>query len=130
MDLIQGTHPTVSFCTDTLLTCCTDWTLSFLASHENLRPYAPYVGKAYGYMAALKSYTTPILVQVYNKPDLATAALLLIILFVSLKILNMVYQTFVFWVRTAVRVVFWALGPLCFCCVQHRMMVITQVCSV
>jgi hypothetical protein len=64
-------------------------------------------------MAALKSYTTPILTQVYNKPDLATVALLLIILFVSLKILNMVYQTFVFWLRTAIRVVFWGcLGTL------------------
>lgn len=42
-----------------------------------------------------------------EKPDLATIALLLIILFISLKILNMLYQAVMFWVRLAQRIIFW-----------------------
>jgi hypothetical protein len=65
------------------------------------------VGQAYGYANTLKSYLLPLIDQVSRKPDLATVALLVIILFVSLKILNMLYQTFVFWLRMAWRIVFW-----------------------
>ena len=55
----------------------------------------------------IKSYLFPLIDQVSKKPDLATIALLLIIFFVSLKILNMLFQTLVFWFRLARKVVFW-----------------------
>ena len=42
-----------------------------------------------------------------SKPDLATLALLLIILFLSLKILNILVQTLLFWLRLAKRIAFW-----------------------
>ena len=84
-----------------------DWATNFLSSHENLQTYGPYARQAYGYLSTLKSYLFPLIDQVSKKPDLATIALLLLILFVSLKILNMLYQTFIFWLRLGVRILFW-----------------------
>ncbi|KAF2214936.1 hypothetical protein CERZMDRAFT_36615 [Cercospora zeae-maydis SCOH1-5] len=45
--------------------------------------------------------------SVLTKPDLATLALLLIIVFVSLKILNMVVGTVLWWLRLIKSVVFY-----------------------
>jgi hypothetical protein len=44
---------------------------------------------------------------VTTSPDLASIALLIIILFFSLKILDMAWRVVLFWVQLAVRVVFW-----------------------
>jgi hypothetical protein len=108
MDIIQGKLPIHPIFTTQLVNILPDWATHFLSSHDNLRAYLPYVGQAYGYANTLKSYLLPLIDQVSRKPDLATVALLVIILFVSLKILNMLYQTFVFWLRMAWRIVFWA----------------------
>ncbi|EME49028.1 hypothetical protein DOTSEDRAFT_96624, partial [Dothistroma septosporum NZE10] len=54
-----------------------------------------------------KSYMLPLVDQLSQKPDLATIALLLVILFISLKILNMLYQTAIFWFRMARKIAFW-----------------------
>jgi hypothetical protein len=93
---------------DNLTNVQQDWATQFFSSHENLQTYGPYARQAYGYISTLKSYLFPLIDQVSKKPDLATIALLVIILFVSLKILNMLYQTFIFWLRMGVRLVFWA----------------------
>lgn len=45
--------------------------------------------------------------SISQKPDLATIALLLVILFISLKLLNMLWQTILFWVNLARKVVFY-----------------------
>ena len=42
-----------------------------------------------------------------QKSDLATVALVLCIVFVSLKILGMLWQTLLFWLRLARLIVFW-----------------------
>ncbi|KXL46261.1 hypothetical protein M433DRAFT_153769 [Acidomyces richmondensis BFW] len=46
---------------------------------------------------------------VSSKPDLATLALILIIIFVSLRILDMLWQTVKFWVRMIGRLAFWGI---------------------
>lgn len=71
-----------------------------ISSYSYLRQFLSLVNSA-------RSYITPLIEQVAQKPDLATVALLLVILFVSLKLLNMVYQTLLFWLRMARRVVVW-----------------------
>lgn len=49
----------------------------------------------------------PLIDRVSQKPDLATIALLLIIFFLSLKLLDMLWQAVMFWLRLVRRIVFW-----------------------
>ena len=107
MDIIQGMQSTHLTCLKDLAHALQDWATQFFSSHENLQTYGPYARQAYGYISTFKSYLFPLIDQVSKKPDLATIALLLVILFVSLKILNMLYQTFIFWLKTGVRILFW-----------------------
>lgn len=67
----------------------------------------PYARQAFSAISTIKSYIVPLVDQISQKPDLATIALLLIIVLVSLKILDMLYQTVLFWARLVRRVVFW-----------------------
>lgn len=55
----------------------------------------------------IRSYLLPLIDQVAKKPDLASIALVLLILFLSLKVLNMLWQAVMFWVRLATRIIFW-----------------------
>jgi hypothetical protein len=82
-----------------------DWA-AFALSHTPLA-YTPYIRQAFGYALLLKSYLTPIIAQITSKPDLASIALLLVILFVSFKLLNMALQSVLFWFRMIKRVAFW-----------------------
>ncbi|KAK3720404.1 hypothetical protein LTR37_003816 [Vermiconidia calcicola] len=84
-----------------------DWIGQLAGNHEALRTYGPYARQAYSYISTIKSYLLPLIDQVSRKPDLATIALLLVILFVSLKILNMLWQTVMFWVRTVRGILFY-----------------------
>lgn len=59
------------------------------------------------YSTIIKAYTAPLMTALTQKPDLATLALLLLILFLSLKILNMLVNTVMFWIRLAARLMFW-----------------------
>ncbi|KAL1305653.1 hypothetical protein AAFC00_007247 [Neodothiora populina] len=54
-----------------------------------------------------RSYILPIIHKFIEKPDLASIALVLVILFLSLKVLNMLWQAVVFWMRLATRIAFW-----------------------
>jgi hypothetical protein len=75
-----------------------------LSSSNPLRPYIlPFLS----YTSIIKAYTAPLLSAVTQKPDLATLALLLLIIFLSLKILNMLLNTVMFWFRLATKVIFW-----------------------
>lgn len=82
----------------------TDWAAYLLGNHATVWPYARPV---FGAMSTAKSYLLPLVDQVSQKPDLATIALLVLIIFVSLKVLNMLWQTFLFWVRMIWSIVFW-----------------------
>lgn len=73
--------------------------------------YLSYAQTAYSYLALASSYANLILSTIMDsissKPDLATIALLLVIIFISLKILNMVVGTVLFWFRMVRKVAFW-----------------------
>lgn len=88
----------------TLTDLFTDWG-SYLLSSNN--PFRPYILPFLSYTSIIKAYTAPLLNAVTQKPDLATLALLLVIIFLSLKILNMLVSTIMFWIRLASKVVFW-----------------------
>lgn len=66
-----------------------------------------YLRPIYTITSTIRSYLLPLLDQITKKPDLASIVLLLIILFLSLRILNMLWRAVMFWVRLAYRVVFW-----------------------
>lgn len=110
----------------TLLTHLPDWASYLYEQHghnlpDNIRDqlaplasnptYFSYARTAYSYFALASSYINPILStavsSITTKPDLATVALLLIIIFISLKILNMLVGQVLFWFRMARRVAFW-----------------------
>ncbi|KAK8239984.1 hypothetical protein HDK90DRAFT_508520 [Phyllosticta capitalensis] len=54
-------------------------------------------------LSLLKTYIKPLISRIPANPDLASIALLLVILWLSLHLLKMLYGVVVFWVRLAVR---------------------------
>ncbi|KAG8625897.1 hypothetical protein KVT40_006298 [Elsinoe batatas] len=54
----------------------------------------------------LQANILPFFMRITEKPDLASLALLLILLFISLKVLNLLYQAVMWWVRLFFRLVF------------------------
>lgn len=105
MEAIQGT--TLVCLLPTFTNHPTDWAAYLFGDHDALQNYGPYARQFYSLVSTAKSYILPLIDQVSRKPDLATIALLLIILFVSLKILDMLWQTMLFWLRLARKIVFW-----------------------
>lgn len=63
-------------------------------------------------LSTTKAYLLPLINHVVQKPDLASIALVLVILFLSLKLFNMLWQAVMFWVRLATRLAFWGGGLL------------------
>jgi len=82
-----------------------DWAHNLLGG--DYAAYTPYAYQLYSFVRTLQSWTLQLVDQVSHKPDLATIALLLIIVLVSLKILNMLFQTVLFWFRLARTLAFW-----------------------
>ncbi|KAI7237593.1 hypothetical protein KC330_g3074 [Hortaea werneckii] len=74
-----------------------DWA-AYLLNDADLS-HAPYLYRLYSAAGTAKSWLLTLIDQVSQKPDLATIALLLIIVLVSLKILDMLWQTLLFWMR-------------------------------
>lgn len=67
----------------------------------------PYMRQIYSTLSTVQSYALLLVDKLSNKPDLTTIALLLVIVLVSLKILDMLYQTVLFWLRMVRKIVFW-----------------------
>ncbi|QIX01935.1 hypothetical protein AMS68_007452 [Peltaster fructicola] len=67
----------------------------------------PYVGTINYVTGLLKAWVFPLITQATSKPDLATLALLLVIVLVSLKILDLLWQSVKFWIKMVWRVVFY-----------------------
>ena len=85
-----------------------DWAAHLLNDHYGTyQTYSPYARQALSLLSTIRSYTTLLIDQVTRKPDLATIALLLIVVFISLKVLDILWQALMFWVRMVRRVVFW-----------------------
>jgi hypothetical protein len=60
-----------------------------------------------GLTRTIQTHLTPLLTRVVTQPDVATILALLVIFFISLKILDMMYRAVMFWVNMAIRLVFW-----------------------
>ena len=85
-----------------------EWAAHFLGDHyTTYQTYSPYARQAWSLLSTARSYAFLLVDQVTRKPDLATIALLLVVIFVSLKILDILWQTVMFWLRMVRRVVFW-----------------------
>lgn len=117
MDIVQGTlYPPTPLYTVPLTPHLADWA-AYLLSPDNratayeayatYSPYLNYLSPYLSYLSAFKTYTLLLIEQITKKPDLATIALLLVILFVSLKILDMLWQSVLFWFRLAKKIIFW-----------------------
>lgn len=55
----------------------------------------------------VSTHLSPLLTRLITQPDIASILALLAIFFLSLKILDMMYRTVVFWVNLVLRLVFW-----------------------
>ena len=88
-----------------------DWASQLLGDHENIQTYAPYVRQAYSYLSVFisisKWWGAQVMDQVYKKPDLATILMLVTILFISLKVFNMLWQMVISWVKLVLKIVLW-----------------------
>ncbi|KAK0247265.1 hypothetical protein LTR91_024813 [Friedmanniomyces endolithicus] len=88
-----------------------DWAAHFLSTHPTqallLASYTPYLSTLSSALLLTKSWLLHLIDTISHKPDLATLALLLVIVLVSLKIVDMLWQTLLFWVRLVRRLVFW-----------------------
>nr|POE49278.1 hypothetical protein CFP56_32428 [Quercus suber] len=82
-----------------------DWAAHFLSNdHAYITTYAY---RLFTIVSTLKSWLLPLIDQVARKPDLTSIALLIIILFFSIKILGMVLNSIFGWIRLVFRLVFW-----------------------
>ena len=113
MDIIQGRPSSRSPSGSLITDIYADWAAHLMGNHEALQAYGPYARQFYSAVTIAKSYVLSLVDQVSRKPDLATIALLLVIVFVSLKILNMLWETLMFWIRLARKIVVWG-GLLAF----------------
>ncbi|PNS19780.1 Sexual differentiation process protein isp4 [Sphaceloma murrayae] len=78
---------------------------SFYNTHSStVSTVMKYINRA---NAFVQSTLVPFFLRITDKPDLASLALLLILLFISLKVLNLLYQAVMWWVRLFFRLVFW-----------------------
>ncbi|KAH9827109.1 Nuclear pore assembly and biogenesis [Teratosphaeria destructans] len=93
----------------------TGWAAHFLNDNHHARAYQaystyrPYLTRFLSLLDTARGYIEPLIDQISTKPDLATIALLLVIILVSLKILDMLWQTLTFWLRLVRRTLFWGM---------------------
>lgn len=78
--------------------------MHLLSEHGNV---PPYMRQVYSILSLVQSYALLLVDKISTKPDLTTIALLLVIVLVSLKILDMLYQTVLWWLRMIKSAVFW-----------------------
>lgn len=67
-----------------------------------------WVRPIYQTFATVRAFGLPFIDRLVEKPDIASVAILLFTLWISLKILGMAYRAVMFWVTLAIRFVFWA----------------------
>jgi hypothetical protein len=112
MDQIQGKQLPLLSNTATLMRYDNlDWA-SYL--HQLLPSSLSLLYGSNTYLQTLHSFSTrvstafsPLLNRVSTSPDLASIALLLVILVLSLQLLNLLWRAVTFWVRLVSRVVTW-----------------------
>jgi hypothetical protein len=75
--------------------------------HEHGLRVPSYLQQGYRLLNTAQGYAQILLSKLSASPDLTTIALLLVVILVSLQILNMLYNSVVFWLRVARRMAFW-----------------------
>ncbi|CBX92596.1 hypothetical protein IAQ61_006016 [Plenodomus lingam] len=60
-----------------------------------------------GLARTLQAHLTPFLTRLITQPDVASILLLLVALFISMKVLDMMYRAVLFWINLALRLAFW-----------------------
>ncbi|KAF2842172.1 hypothetical protein M501DRAFT_1013532 [Patellaria atrata CBS 101060] len=78
-------------------------------AHSLIEGYTPaYLQPVHAAVGAARRHLLPLIDNVVQHPDIASVALLLIVLVISLKILDMLRRAVVFWITMAIRLIFWA----------------------
>jgi hypothetical protein len=104
MEAIQG-ESTRSHATGPTLTAThPDWA-SYLFRNGYLTP--SFFGPLSTLNNIFYNYLLPTFQSLLDKPDLTKIALMLVILYISLKLVSMLVQSVLFWVRLAFRITFW-----------------------
>jgi Na+/proline symporter len=81
--------------------------MDLLGEHARGLLVPSYLQQAYRLLNTAQGYAQTLLSKISANPDLTTIALLLVIVLVSLQILNMLYNSVIFWFRVARRMAFW-----------------------
>ncbi|KAF2131609.1 hypothetical protein P153DRAFT_199625 [Dothidotthia symphoricarpi CBS 119687] len=66
-------------------------------------PILKFVTTSFGITQTLQSHLAPFLTRVITQPDVASIFALLVVFFISMKILDMMYRAVIFWVRMVFR---------------------------
>ena len=70
-------------------------------------PTIKIITTAFSVFKTAQTHLSPLLIRVTTQPDVASLLALVVLLFVSLKILDMAYRAVLFWVKLVVRLVIW-----------------------
>ncbi len=70
-------------------------------------PIIKILTTTFGVSRTLQRHLTPLFTRLITQPDVATIVAVVIIFFISLKVLDMMYRAVIFWVNLALRLVFW-----------------------
>jgi len=85
-----------------------DYVTTFLSL---ARTQSSTLSTLYSYARLLQSnvqtYIIPLINRATQQPDIASVVLLLILLFISLKVLNILFNTVMFWIRLAIKMAFY-----------------------
>jgi hypothetical protein len=104
MDYLRGTHihAMLPLLYNSLTNLCLDFGV------DDIRPYLSHLSSAHKLYSDANSFVSSITSRFPTKtPDLTSIALLIIALFISLKVLGMLYRAVMFWIHLAFRVAFY-----------------------
>lgn len=99
MDYLQGNVPS--------LTPTTLQTSNKQSDFQDYLSHASYLSTLYSIAMRSKAFVMAVVNEISTtSPSLTSLALLLIVLFLSLRILGMLWRAFIFWVNLAIKTVF------------------------
>ncbi|KAL6706473.1 hypothetical protein ACN47E_005412 [Coniothyrium glycines] len=70
-------------------------------------PLLTLLTTALGITRTLQTHLTPFLTRLVTQPDVASIMLVIVIFFVSMKILDMMYRAVIFWINLVFQLVLW-----------------------
>lgn len=70
-------------------------------------PLLTFVTTAFGIFRTLQTHLTPLFTRLVTQPDAASILVVVAALFISFKILDMMYRAVLFWVSLVFRLVLW-----------------------